>query len=1186
MSALCFAFGLFVLATFGMPAHAIPANPRPVAHSQPDGTIIQIFVKGDEFLGWTEDSMGNLITFDLDLKGFCYANWTHKGPVSTGSLVLSDGTSRERAKGIDMPQSLWDMANERREEQLSWLAQRRAVALSNREPQGSNSAPTAAPQIAPIETLKRKLLIIHATWADRAGINTPKLNGNQIHDLVFNPNTNSVNRYYKELLGIAATDIIEPAQVKNPLGGRQGIIEVTLPGRHTNPMGDADAQAEIMQRAIADASAKGHINYADFAKRDGDILYTNELSIGVIVDGYETAAGGLSPSFWGSAWWNYAPDKSLTNNVQIESAFGQGAFHRITGNTASDMLTVGVICHELAHSGYGFSDTYDYTNASNGHGYWSLMARGSWNAKPGFSPGAHPAYADAYNLVYFGLVIPGTISDSQNNVTANTHLDIYRLNSTARDTQYFLLQQRKFGSVDNYDRGTFLNINASSNANTGGLLIYHVDEAVSAFRINDKPSHYRVAIVEAHGGTQNLRSSPTFLRNYGDLGDLWGNPKNRFDGGTDPSSKLYSAFTDDSTPPSKIIDSGVEIWNIAWSQTAKNTRFNVGITAVPIANEISATEIQSFGVLTSPYAQPEAQTITITNIGTTSVALMQPIATSYDIAPLSATVLATKGATATFAVRPKADLPPGQHFETIVIRGNNHAIAEVQARVIVVGPTEHRTVNNLEELRNAINGYRTSTSNMVINVASSFSLLSSGYLTIPANAIGATLTLRSDNPQNPVTLVRGSRDRLFEVNSGAKLILEDIVIDGNMDAYPSDGGVPSIYPAILVSGELTMNSGEIRNSALGCGVRVDYTGRFVMNGGKISGNAISAQDTNGGGVYVRGGQFTMYGGEISGNHIDGPAARSGGGVLVVGITVGISDVIGKFTMNGGKISSNSANGGGGVSIGYGEFVMNGGEISGNSANTGGGVGIHGGGLTMYGGQISGNNAADGGGAFFQDGQFTFGGSAIISGNTRSGATNNVYLSSDKYLALSTATPPAGMSVGVHTASPSGIIVNSGARLGDELCFHADQPGYTVNFENDRIVITGLTFQSAPNALFTGQTWTFHAKLTGITGGINWYASAGTIHPTSGFFTAPSSAETLTITATSVQSPSINARVEVRIRPSEMIYFDGSTRTSPSFLGFANAFGTTSSENLAKYDLTGDGEIDDDDVEMLFRVMEW
>ncbi|MCL1873421.1 MAG: InlB B-repeat-containing protein [Clostridiales bacterium] len=556
-------------------AFAVVACPDPVSYTQPDGTIIQVHTKGDQFLGWHEDEEGNLIVFDIYQEGFCYATWTDGGPVPMGELVGSFESNlipMPRTKGDEIPQEILDQAEQARSEELAWLTDD-GFMLSDLIP-GIDLPDDGPPLFNNVANLQRKVLIIHVTWQNRAGINTPKLNGSQIHNLVFNPNSNSVNKYYKELLG-TTTDIILPATVSSPLNGNQGIIEITLPGTHTNSQGNGNLGDTVLANAIITACSNGLINLAAFDTNGNGALETTELAIGFIVDGYETSAGAPAPSFWAMSTVN-TPIASSTNGVKIQSYFGQGAFHGASGNSNADMLTVGTICHELGHSAYKFVDTYDYgtltgTSKSNGHGLWSLMSQGSWANKAGQYPGASPGYPDAYNLVKSGFVTPGVSTDYAN-TTLNSPLGIYLMN-TPDPKQFFLLQLRKYGSADNFDRGAFYRMNISANTSHGGLLIYHIDENVTLGRINDKPGHYRAAIEEAHGGTQHLQQRGGV--NYGGIDDLWGGSKTAFSLGSDPSSGLYSAFIGALTPlPSQTTASGINLSNITWNSGTGTVTFS------------------------------------------------------------------------------------------------------------------------------------------------------------------------------------------------------------------------------------------------------------------------------------------------------------------------------------------------------------------------------------------------------------------------------------------------------------------------------------------------------------------------------------------------------------------------------------------------------------------------------------
>jgi len=891
---------LIILVLMDIAAYAAPASPEPAYFTQPDGTVVQVNVIGDEFLGWTEDEAADLIIFDLELFGYCYAVWTDDGPVSTGELVGSPdlgisfaagmGMGRPRTRGGDVPARLRERAEREREDEMAILLSAGNMPLSE-----IDLLLDGSPAHADVSTLKRNLLIIHATWSDRTDINTPKITGNQIYDRVFNPAVNSVNRYYKELIG-ATEDIILPVTLKNPLNGRPGIIEVILPGRHTNPGNNSTLRRELMTKVLTAASAQGHIDFSVFdANKDGTIQ-TTELSIGVIIDGYESSSNaGTGPSFWGSAGSAYSPDRASTNNVKIESAFGMGAFHGKTGNTAADMLTIGIICHELGHSAYKFIDTYDtQTNVddgeSQGQGYWSLMAQGSWSRKTtSESVGASPSYVDAYNLVMYGFVTPGVISDYASNITLNSHLDIYRVNTGVSADQYFLLQQRKYGSADNYDRGAFFRINTSSNSENGGLLIYHIDKKVTSG--NSKNSHYLAAIAEAHGGQQNLRMvRGTTGYNYGDLNDLWGGSKKLFYDASDPSARLYSAYTSNTVPPARNTDSGIEVGNITWNGSAGNTMFYV-----------------------------------------------------------------THGGSAYCC-----------------------------------------SVDDFNSLRTAINEYAHASEDMVITVTTGFPI--TAEILMPENEYGKTLTIKSANAANPFTLTRGFPDALFIVNKNAKLVFEDIIVDGNTEMYPGDFfASPIVY---VDGGEFTMRDGAVLTNNGNSGVHV-YNGVFFMTGGEIRDNA------------------TMF---VGGVLVSGSFDSLGSGIALQG----------EFIMTGGKISGNTASG---------FFCVSGGVYVDNA-------GI----FTMTGGEISNNTTERFGGGVLIDegGGFTLGGTAAIRGNIN----NNVYLSDGAYITLGTGAvaPAPGMEIWVTKTGDNGVIIESGAVPDVVAYFFADAEGAKLTFDAGRLRI--------------------------------------------------------------------------------------------------------------------------------------
>jgi hypothetical protein len=258
-----------------------------------------------------------------------------------------------------------------------------------------------------------------------------------------------------------------------------------------------------------------------------------------------------------------------------------------------------------------------------------------------------------------------------------------------------------------------------------------------------------------------------------------------------------------------------------------------------------------------------------------------------------------------------------------------------------------------------------------------------------------SITIKGDGAKVP-TLTRiapdedsDKNDRVLKVSGGAKIIFENIIINGitnNPDYYhgalaigeaavsaeenppisrvtlgngavitgKKDGGDgyaiqekagPGVFTGLY--GELVM---ELGSKVTGCetsGGSYAYApvtvagGTFTMNNGEISQNTINSQNAYGGGVCIGNStamhtKFAMNGGEISGNETVCTQVAYGGGVYVFGNY----NVSVEFTMDGGKISGNTVTGnsqdayvigGGGVALNsYVIFKMKNSEISGNT----------------------------------------------------------------------------------------------------------------------------------------------------------------------------------------------------------------------------------------------------------------
>ena len=559
-------FLLFILLLIlGINVNAVPANPEPFEFAQPNGQNLTVFNRGDEFLNWSESADGSLIVKEGD--AYYYADWTDSGPKATATLASNNPNSQTKSKGRDIPASVRYAADGQIIQNVALMESiRRNAAQLQSNATDLNEAPSPAVNPSP----QRKVLMIYATYNSDPMVGSNlrsslKMTPQQVNSLVFGcADSGSVNDYYMKLLE-TNSNVIIPATgsgISTP-----GVITVNLAGYHPNP-GNGSGQSGMMSAALNAAISQG-LKLTEFTG-GSTTLTTDMLSIGVLFQGYESSYGGLDYGFWGTSGYG-----GTYGGINLQSMFGQGTIH------GDHLLTPGIICHELGYSGYGFADTYDYNSYVSdgtcmGMGNWSLMAHGSWGCKSGESSGKTPAFVDAYNLVISGLVIPETINYNQNTTnTIGNQTQVYKImpQGTASDTsQYFLLQQRMYAG---YDAGCFFQIGAS--ANSGGLLIYHIDPSVTTH--NDKNTHLLAGIEEAHGGTQRLQQPSG--GDYGNATDLFGNGKSQFSMATDPSSGLYSAFTLNTLPPTQTVNSGIDIRNISYSSGRTTFTMYSSVTPTP-----------------------------------------------------------------------------------------------------------------------------------------------------------------------------------------------------------------------------------------------------------------------------------------------------------------------------------------------------------------------------------------------------------------------------------------------------------------------------------------------------------------------------------------------------------------------------------------------------------------------------
>jgi len=169
-------------------------------------------------------------------------------------------------------------------------------------------------------------------------------------------------------------------------------------------------------------------------------------------------------------------------------------------NTAGDLMSVGVFCHEFGHV-LGLPDLYDTSGlpgASEGLGEWDLMASGLYNHMPGAPTGSKPAHLSAWSKMTLGWLEPTWVLEDTLSVTippVESTGQAYRLWTNGVDAgEYFLIENRQPVGFDSALVRSTVERPVPQTAH--GLIIYHVDPGIIG---NNIAAHKMVDIEEGGG---------------------------------------------------------------------------------------------------------------------------------------------------------------------------------------------------------------------------------------------------------------------------------------------------------------------------------------------------------------------------------------------------------------------------------------------------------------------------------------------------------------------------------------------------------------------------------------------------------------------------------------------------------------------------------------------------------------
>lgn len=437
-----------------------PAWPWPVSVEQPNGRVINVYLRGDENIHFFETTDGMMLKRDHEGR-MCYACIDGSGHVVASTVTAYDRHATDAIGDLLTPD-----AQARLRKAL--VAERDSRIMAK-----TPLAPGAVKQIFPT-TGKIRGLIILAEYAD---MKFSCQDINEVYDRLANEKdyngpyaTGSIRDYFTD----QSAGLFEPEfDVVGP---------VTLPGKMSH-YGLDENVVDLMVDACTVADRDFDVDFSRYDFNDDgtvDFVY-------VVYAGYSEAQGAAEDTMWPqSVDLTYKTWKMFDNMYLGQSSCSS----ELKGCTGNEIDGIGTFCHEFSHI-LGLPDIYDpMYSGYHGMMYWDVMDVGLYN-NDSRTPSGYTAM-DKYSL---GWLEPTVVEGQMNNVEleplSSSNKAVFIVNEED-ENEYFVLENRQLEGWDSALPGH-------------GLLVSHVHYVPSLWqsnRVNTAVAGYEhVALVPADNVT-------------------------------------------------------------------------------------------------------------------------------------------------------------------------------------------------------------------------------------------------------------------------------------------------------------------------------------------------------------------------------------------------------------------------------------------------------------------------------------------------------------------------------------------------------------------------------------------------------------------------------------------------------------------------------------------------------------
>ncbi|MCM1505256.1 MAG: M6 family metalloprotease domain-containing protein [Muribaculum sp.] len=477
-----FAMALAVMLGAGLTANAVPAKPGAIPYQMPDGSVVDIYLHGDEYHSFATTVDGYVIKADAD-------HLLHYMVPRDGKLVMSDvlvtNVVDRSAEAVKL------LADYDKDAAINILeAERKTAEISSPLLKGPSRAGTNETIGTFPTTGQQKILVILAEYSD------VKFSTAQPH-VAFDRLMNEVG-YTDGGASGSAFDFFTASSNGQFQPQFDVFGPVTLPntrayyGAHTSSGGNDIRAAEMIRDACQLLDEE-----IDFSQYDTDKDgYVDNVY--VFYAGNGEADTQIEDCIWPHAWYVYSGG-GLFLKLDGKVIDRYACSGELSRTYSGDVLTgIGTFCHEFSHV-MGLPDLYatSYTGAFT-PGQWTLMDQGSYNNNQR-TPPTH----SAYERFVLGWITPEVLEDPANvtlKAIGDDYNSAYRI-TTSRDAEYFLVENRQQTGWDKYIPGH-------------GMLIWHIDYNASVWRqntVNNTPARQRVDIEEADNiQTEGSRAADAF----------------------------------------------------------------------------------------------------------------------------------------------------------------------------------------------------------------------------------------------------------------------------------------------------------------------------------------------------------------------------------------------------------------------------------------------------------------------------------------------------------------------------------------------------------------------------------------------------------------------------------------------------------------------------------------------------